>query len=78
MAGVQRLGDGQVDHGVTEELEALVVAERGVAVLVVPARVDERLLEQVEVADREAESVAAKASAGRTIAVVRPGAAPSG
>ena len=55
MTGVQRLGDGQVDHGVTEELEAFVVAGRGVTVLVVPAGVDERLLEQVEVADRKAE-----------------------
>ena len=55
MTGVQRLGDGQVDHGVTEELEAFVVAGRGVAVLVMPAGVDERLLEQVEVADREAD-----------------------
>ena len=55
MARVERLGDGQVDDGVAEELEALVVAARRVAVLVEPAGVDERLLEQVQVADREAE-----------------------
>ena len=55
MARVERLGDGQVDDGVAEELEALVVAGGGVGVLVLPAGVDERLLEQVEVADREPE-----------------------
>ena len=55
VAGVQRLGDGQVDDGVTEELEAFVVAARGVPVLVEPARMDERLLEQVQVPDRQAD-----------------------
>ena len=53
VTGIQRLGDGQVDDGVTEELEAFVVAGHDVGVLVVPARVDECLLEQVEVPDRE-------------------------
>ena len=55
MTGVQRFGDGQVDHGVTEEFEAFVVAGRGVTVFVMPAGVDQCLLEQVEVADREAD-----------------------
>ena len=56
MARVQRLGDGEVHDGVTEELEAFVVAARGVGVLVQPAGVDESLLEQVQVADAEARS----------------------
>jgi hypothetical protein len=47
--------DGQIDHGVTQELETFVVAEDGVTVLVVPARVDQGLLQQVEVADRESD-----------------------
>ena len=37
MARVEGLGDGEVDHGVAEELEPLVVAGRGVGVLVEPA-----------------------------------------
>ena len=53
VAGVERLGDGEVDHGVTEELEALVVPEGDVGVLVLPARMDERLFEEIEVPDRE-------------------------
>ena len=53
MADIEGLRDGQVDHAVAEELEAFVVADRRVAMLVVPARVDEGLLQQVEVADRE-------------------------
>ena len=71
VAGVERLGDGQVDDGVTEELEAFVVAARGIAVLVVPARVDERLLEQVEVPDREPDP-RREGLGGSHAAVVRP------
>ena len=56
MSGVEGLGDREVDHRVAEVLEALVVAAGTVAMLVVPARVDERLLEQVQVADGDAET----------------------
>jgi len=55
MARVKRLGDRQVHHGVTKELEAFVVAERGVTMLVMPARMDEGLLEQVKVSNRKAD-----------------------
>jgi len=51
MTGVERLGDGQVDHGVTQEFKAFVVPERGVTMLVVPTRMDEGLLEQVDIPD---------------------------
>ena len=54
---VQGAGDGQVHDRVPEVLEALVVTGRLVGMLVQPARMDERLLEQVEVADREAQTV---------------------
>jgi hypothetical protein len=57
MAGVEDLGDRQVDHGVTEELEALVVAARALAMFVQPAGMDERLFEEGEVADREPEAL---------------------
>jgi hypothetical protein len=50
--GVQRLGDGEADDDVAEELQAFVVAAPQLAVLVEPAGVGERLLQQVEVADR--------------------------
>ena len=56
VAGVQRLRHRQVHDGVPKELEALVVTGSGVRVLVEPAGMDERLLEQVEIADGEAES----------------------
>ena len=54
VAPVQRLGDGEADDGVAQELEPLVVAGRGVGMLVQPAAVDERLGQQVAVAGREA------------------------
>ena len=54
MSGVERLGDGKVDHRISQELEALVVTGRLVTVLVMPAGVDEGLLEQVEVTDGQA------------------------
>ncbi len=54
---VERLGDGEVDDGVTEELEALVVADGARRGARGARLVDERLLEQVEVADREPESL---------------------
>ena len=53
MPDIEGLRDGQVDHAVAEELEALIVADRRVAMFVMPARVDEGLLQQVEVADGE-------------------------
>ena len=46
MAGVERIGDREVDHRVTEELEAFVVPEGDVGVFVLPARMDERLFEE--------------------------------
>ena len=49
------LGDGQVDHGITQEFEPLVVTPDAVRVLVVPARMDQCLLEQFEVADGKTE-----------------------
>ena len=57
MALVERLGHGQAHDGVAEELEALVVARRGVGVLVQPAAVDERLPEQVAIADGKPEAL---------------------
>jgi hypothetical protein len=50
------LGDGQADDDVAEELEPLVVAAGLVRVLVEPAAVDERLLDEAEIPDREAEA----------------------
>jgi hypothetical protein len=55
MSGIQRLSDRQTDHGIAEELETFVVAGRGIAVLVVPARMDECLLKQPKVADRQSD-----------------------
>ena len=55
MAGEEGLRDGQVHDDVTEELEAFVVAAGGVGMLMQPARMDERLVEQVQVLDRQAE-----------------------
>jgi hypothetical protein len=55
MAGEQLVGDGQADDRVAEELEAFVVSARDVGVLVMPARMDERLFEEIEVADRESD-----------------------
>ena len=55
MAGVEGLGDGEADDDVAEELEPLVVAACHLAVLVQPARMRQRLLEQVKVADRKGE-----------------------
>ena len=69
VAPVERLGDGQADDGVPEELQALVVAPGGIRVLVEPAAVDEGLLEQVPVADRQAQSLR---SAPRPGASARP------
>ena len=53
MTGVERLGDGEVDHGVSEELEPFVVAGRGLTMFVMPTGMDERLIEQVQIPDRE-------------------------
>ena len=57
VAPVERLGDGEADHRVPEELQPLVVAPRGVGVLVEPAAVDERLREQVAITDRKPEAL---------------------
>jgi hypothetical protein len=43
---VERLGDHEADHGIAEELEALVVADRIVRMLVLPRAVDERAGQQ--------------------------------
>ena len=51
VAQVERLGHGEADHRVPEELQPLVVPPSGVGVLVEPAAVDERLREQVAIAD---------------------------
>ncbi len=55
MAGIQLVGDGEADDRVAEEFEALVVAARDVGVLVLPARMDEGLFKEIEVADRESD-----------------------
>ena len=57
MGGEQAVGDRQVDDGIAEELEPFVVAGRVVGVLVQPAGVDERLGDEVRVADGETEPV---------------------
>jgi hypothetical protein len=53
--GEEGVRDRQVDDGVAEELQPFVVADSGVLMLVEPAGVDERLAEQLQVADRDAE-----------------------
>ena len=55
MAREEGLRDGQVDDGVAEELEPFVVAAGGCRGAREPADVDERLVEEVEIADGEAE-----------------------
>ena len=57
VARVEGLGHAQADDGVTQELEPLVVAADSVRVLVEPAGMDEGLLEQVQVADRETQAL---------------------
>ena len=57
VAPVERLGHGEADHRVPEELQPLVVPARGVGMLVEPAAVDERLREQVAIADGEPEAL---------------------
>jgi hypothetical protein len=52
---VERLGDHEADDGVTEELEALVVARRLVGVLVEPRPVDQGAREQGGVVEGEPE-----------------------
>jgi predicted TIM-barrel fold metal-dependent hydrolase len=54
---VQSLRDHEADHRVAEELEALVVTERLVGVLVEPRAVDERAREKRGVAEREAQAL---------------------
>ena len=49
------VADDEVEHGVAEELEALVVLGARLALLVAPARVAQRLLEQRAVPERVAE-----------------------
>ena len=56
MTRVERLGDDGIDDRIAEELEALVVGASRLGVLVEVAAMDERLLEDGEVADGEAEA----------------------
>ena len=55
MPRVQGLGDGEVHDGIAQELESLVVPAGGLGMLVEPTGMDECLLQQVKVPDREAE-----------------------
>ena len=55
MAGVQGLGDGEVDDGVTEELEPFVVPGGLAGVLVEPGGVGQRLGQEAPIPYREAE-----------------------
>jgi hypothetical protein len=55
MADVEGLGDDQADHGVAEELEALVVTGGLVGMLVEPRAVDEGAGEERRVAERQPE-----------------------
>jgi hypothetical protein len=55
MRSEEGLREGEIDNGVAQELEALVVTGGGVRVLVQPAGVDEGLLDQVGFADGEAQ-----------------------
>ncbi len=57
MALVQRGGDRKVDHGVSEQLEAFVVALGLAWVLVHPARVGERPLQEFQATNRQAEAL---------------------
>jgi hypothetical protein len=52
---VEGLGDHEVHHGVAEKLEALVVADRIIRVLVLPRAVDERAGQERKVAKLEPE-----------------------
>jgi hypothetical protein len=54
---MERLGDHEVHDGVAEELEALVVADRIVRVLVLPRPVDERARQERRVAELEPETL---------------------
>ena len=56
MAAEECLRDHQVDDGVTQVLEALVVGACLVGMLVQEAAVDERLLDEADVANREPEA----------------------
>jgi hypothetical protein len=56
VARVECLRHGEVHDRVAEELEALVVAARRLGMLVEPAGVDEGLLQQVQVTNREPEA----------------------
>jgi hypothetical protein len=53
----QSLREREVDDGVAEELEALIVASGRVRMFVQPAGVDEGLLDKVGIADGEAQPV---------------------
>jgi hypothetical protein len=54
---MERLGDDEADDGVAEELEALVVADGRVRMLVEPRSVDEGAREQDRVAEREPQAL---------------------
>jgi hypothetical protein len=55
MSVVQRLGDDEAYHGVAEELEALIVADRIVGMLVLPRAVDEGAGQERRIAEPEPE-----------------------
>ena len=57
MAPVERLGDGEADHRVPEELQPFVVPPGRIRMLVQPAAVDECLRERLAVPDRKAEAL---------------------
>src|SRR5438105_3821675 len=56
MSGIEGLADREVDHRVAEIFEALVMAVRGVGVLVEIAAVDEGLVEEILVPYLEPEA----------------------
>ena len=56
MSGEEGFGEREVDGRVTQELEALVVAGRLTRMLMQPARMGERLGEEVAIPDGEAEA----------------------
>jgi len=55
VAGVQRLGHREVDHGIAEELEPLVVPGRLAGMLMEPGGVGQRLGQQAPVSNGETE-----------------------
>ena len=67
---VEGLRDHQAHHGIAEELEALVVADRILGVLVLPRAVDERAGQERRVAEPEPEPLSELGRLTRRVSVL--------